>query len=124
MGILKSVQDEVQSKIIASSEQVKELVIKKMIQTEVARRADILEKGVLLSVNLTTEGLQIKPDSIIYNDQGDEVSSGWTKGMLDKKAKHKKKCDELNKLIDGAMAKDATEKNWKNLSTFIDKHLK
>lgn len=122
--MLKSLKNEVKEEISKSSSVVKELIKKKLVQTEISRRAGIFEKAVSLFTSLTSEGNKLKPDNCSYKEDHSLLSEGWSKPQLELKKKNKEAQGKLSKLIDAAMGEKSEIKDWDELSKSVEKALK
>lgn len=84
---IKDIETKFKELVSDSAPTVQDAVVDRMVSAEVCRRTDIITKLVSLSVIAERETLKVKPDIVAYNEEGEVVSSNWSKGKLEERKK-------------------------------------
>lgn len=110
-----TIREAISKKIKEYNPIVVEGIIETLAQEEIARRKNLVRKGIEKFEELEKGLKKMKPDNVAYNEQGEEISSGWTKAGLDAHTKTKKELETLNNALDNAI----NSCNYEPLSNII-----
>lgn len=111
----KTIKDSVAEKIAASGSTVMQMVVDKMATEVINDRAVILEKAVLKVKSISGELNRLRADNVTYNEDGSKKEESWSKSQVESRKKKVKELQALNKLVDRAMADEATADDWNKL---------
>jgi hypothetical protein len=112
-----TIRESISKKIKESNPTVVEGVIDSLVKDELEKRKEMVKKGVEKYEELEKAFNKMKPDHIMYNLDGTEQSSSWSKDGLEKYNKAKKELEALNTAIENAI----TQTNYEPLSKVINK---
>lgn len=105
-SVTRSLQKEVSEKVELASKSVKDKVVEMLAEKEVQARTDAT-MSVLAKLNETNKELnKMKPDNVLYDVDGKEVSATYTKAKLDERKKLIEKRDSLDKALTLALVKN------------------
>ena len=112
-----TIRESISKKIKESNPAVLEGVIDSLVKEEIEKRKDMVKKGVEKYEELEKVFKKTKPDHVLYNLDGTEQSSSWSKDGLDKFNKAKKELETLNAAIESAIV----QTNYEPLSKIVSK---
>jgi hypothetical protein len=92
-------------KIIAeSSPSVVNAVVEHFANIEIDRRIKLIVDGMKKLEDAEKETTKIKPDHIIFDDEGKPITRGWTADQKNKKEKSAKHVDKLTTALNQAIS--------------------
>lgn len=98
-----TIRESISKKIKDSNTSVLEGVIDSLVKEEIERRKEMVKKGVEKYEELEKLFKKMKPDNVLYNTDGTEQTSSWTKTGLENYNKSKKELETLNSAIESAV---------------------
>lgn len=98
-----TIRESISKKIKESNTSVIEGVIDSLVKEEIERRKEMVKKGVEKYEELEKLFKKMKPDNVLYNTDGTEQTSSWTKTGLENYNKSKKELETLNSAIESAV---------------------
>lgn len=109
---LKSLNMTIADKISqVASDKAIEAVVNHLVDIEIKRRADALEKAINIYEETNRELRKIKPDNILYDLNGKVLSENYSKNAYENHRKLTEKLQRIEKIV-----KAATEENkWGDL---------
>lgn len=110
------IREAVAAEIAGSTQKVTDIVVNTMVEETVNKRAAALTKALDTLKQAKGELNKMKPDVVAYDDEGNAVSSNWTKQALEAKKKAAERVKKISKIIDSALAEGATNNDWGKLS--------
>lgn len=108
----------VKEKIKQSNQEVIDLVITNLVNEEILKRRDLLLLALSFQEKTKKEADKIKPDQIIYSEHGAEISSGYSKNLLETKKKTTELLTKITNAIGAAIA-DGNYDPLKNMSNLL-----
>jgi hypothetical protein len=99
-----SVRINVARLIAASTPDVVEAVIQSFVKTEKDRRAKVLVDGLNKHADAATALAKLKPDHMVFDNDGSMISQGWTANQKGAKDKAQKVVDKFTTALNAAIS--------------------
>ena len=93
----------VKQRLDSSGEEVKNRLVDLMVEDELSKRVATLKVAIEKLQQLSKELRKVKPDQVVFDENGNAVQTGFSKNMLDAKRKLQDQVDQLDKAVDNAM---------------------
>lgn len=106
----KTVRQAVTEQIAQAVPAVQDRVVQHFVEKEVARRADIITRGLDKHQELQRERAKTnKPDAVTYNADGSVASEGYTKDRIEANKKADEKLAKYERALDKAIEGDVSD---------------
>lgn len=113
---IKSINVQITEQIAKlGSTKVVDAVVESLVQAEIKRRADALEKVLKLHEDTTKELRKIKPDQITYNLDGSKATETYSKAVSD----NNKKLNDKLKKIEKTIVEATESEKWGELYNLV-----
>jgi hypothetical protein len=100
---VKTITDKVAEQITTISPAVNESVVNFLVNKEVDKRSSAIIQGIDKYNGLKNDLRKVKPDQVLFAEDGKEVSSGYSKAKLEERKKLIEQIEKLEKALDQAI---------------------
>jgi hypothetical protein len=104
MSSHQTINTKVAEQLAAIAPQVAENIINHLVTKELTRRSDAIIQAIATSEKLSKDLAKLKPDNVLYNEDGTVASSTYTKAKLDEKSKITTQIKKIEDAIEKALA--------------------
>lgn len=116
---MKEIKDTVAEKLGASGDQVKKIIVEKMVNSEVDKRVGLVESAIEKADQLEVELAKVSKPKKGYSQNGEgdftEVAQNFTEQEVQTIRKTKEKIKFLNTAIAKVLSKEVTDQDVKAL---------
>ncbi len=109
-------KNKIKENIKNSTQTVYNTVVDVLVKKEVDSRVELIMKALDKKEVLEKEVLAIKPDNVMYNEDGTVASQNYTKQNLDNKKDKERKLKEFSEALEKALVDGEYEKLTKMLA--------
>ena len=102
--VTSTVLSEVAEQLKNSAPAVQDQLKKVLVERELNKRVDILDKALTKLSELKRDVSKVKPDVETFNEDGTKVSALFSKAKLEERKKAQEALDKLTKLIEVALS--------------------
>lgn len=100
--VVNNVLTEVSGRIKDSNQEVRTRVVNSLVEREVSKRADTLDKALAKYKELTNNSKRSKPDQVAFDAAGAKVET-YSKAKFEEKQKNDQRLKKLSDAIDAAL---------------------